>query len=334
MIHRFIVLLCLCISYSVAQDNSNVKNNITNVGVFLNKISSCNFNSITGNLLCASQEFETLIQYHNVKYIKMCDYHYCIKFDGDDNTLSCSGYVLKLIGGNMDTLINPLTPNNELLDFNQDPSNIHKIGKAFLGYNVLIDSFIQNVQTKFTDNILDIECVQPHGTCIRFYGQKDLQCFGSDNFKFHDSSTSLILGIAIPSLFSFALYVMNYAFCWSKVSSNHFMIFIIIPILVISFSMLILFQEERLIVKTYIFIIGSIFGIIIGHQLARLALFLFYKLFRKKTNIDPEERKSLRSGQTRDNFEISEDEDSEDIEDIDFQRKEKDDEEVTTIELT
>lgn len=321
----YFIATLLYISYTNAQ---NVKTNITNVGVYLNKISSCNFNSQTGNLLCASQEFETLIQYHNVKYIKMCDYHYCIKFENDDKTLSCSGYVLKPIGGNMDTLINPLSPFDRLLY--KDSSNVHKIDKKFMGYNIKIDSFIQNVQTTFEDSILDIECKLPHSTCIRFENKKDLQCFGSEGLTFYDSSTSIVWGIFIPTSFAFLLYSISYSLCFEKFSSNHFVIFILIPVLVFTSSLILLFWVERFIVKEYVFFIGNIFGIILGHQISRLLVFTINR-FKQKSPVtiqNAEEKKSLRENEeNNDSFEIREDNDGTDSD------SEENNKDVVTIEL-
>ena len=298
---------------------SNVDENVTNVGVYLNKISSCNYNSLSGNLLCASQEFETLIQYHNVKYVKMCDYHYCIQFNDEDNTMACSGYLLKLIGGNMDTYLNPLTPNDSLVSFDANSNNIHKIGKSFLGYNVLIDSFVQNVQTTFEKKILDIECKEPHTTCLTFENQNESVCFGSSGYTFYNATPSLMLGLVIPLLLSIGLYLSSYLFCCKSVAHNYFVIFIVIPIQVVVISMLILFQAERFIVKTYVFMIGAIFGIILGHIATTFILKLFNCLKPKKAFVEDQgENVRLTVGDKRcSEFVIGDDEASDDDEKYD-----------------
>jgi hypothetical protein len=318
---KALLLLSICwISYA-----SNVDNNLTNIGVYLNKIASCNYNSLTGNLLCASQEFETLIQYHNVKHVKMCDYHYCVRFLDEQNVISCSGYLLKLIGGNMDTFLNPLTPNEQNIDFVGDKANVKKIGKAFMGYNILIDSFIQNIQTTFEKNIESIECEQPHTTCIQFEGQNDKVCFGSEGYKFHDSLSSLMFGLLIPGIISFSLYIFNYLLCWKNVSHNYFIIFIVIPTIVILISFLILFQAEKFIVKTHVFMLGSVFGIILGHLLSQLINSCRKK--KKLVRYNEEENVALKS--EKQTFSISEDDD-----DTDEESKEKNkDDNMVTIEL-
>lgn len=304
-----------------------VDSNITNVNVYINKISSCNYNSVSSNLLCATQEFETLVQFHKVNFIKMCDYHYCVMFKDEHKTISCSGYLLKLIGGDMNTYINALSPNDEAIDFTANSDNVHPIGKAFKGYNVLIESFVQNVQTTFEKNIVDVDCGELHSTCVRFEDDGEVQCFGANEFKFYDSASSLIFGLLIPGVLSLTMYLLSYGLCWTRFSRNYFVIFILIPIQIVIFSMLILFQAERFIVKTHVFMIGSIFGIIIGHVLSNILIKCLTCFKDKKTRVDMEENIHLTDENAKDDFVIGDDGESSTSDEDD------DKESVVTIEL-
>lgn len=324
---KIFILFTLLFVQSVI--GSVVDRNITNVGVYLNKISSCNYNTLNGNLLCASQEFDTLVQYHSVDKIKMCDYHYCVRFFGEENVLSCTGYVLKLIGGKMDEYINPLTNNNKLNDFSADSTKKHIVRKLFLGYNVLIDSFNQNVQTKFNSKIIDIECKEPHETCILLEGNEEHICFGSTDYTFHDTSTSLILGILIPSAFAFILYLSNSFIC----SQNIFIIYIFIPVLVFICSFLILFEAQHFIVKIYPFITSSVIGVICGYFLSSQVYKCFFKKKKIQRSDDQEVRETLKNIDRENSTEFVIDENQEPDEqgmvEIELQRKNKDEEEFT-----
>lgn len=240
--------------------------NITNVGVFLNKVSSCNYNHLTANLLCANQEYNTLIQYHNVDKVYMCDYHYCVTFFDEPNKFSCSGYVFKLLGGNMNTYLNPLTPNPNLDEYHVNKDNVRQIGKVFEGYNVLIDRFEQNVQTEHSE-FGSLKCENPYSTCI-IHKNGSKNCFGAYNMTFHGQSSSLMFGVIIPGILATIMYLFAFIVTKKFCIGNYFCIMLGVPVFVTVCSYLILFEAEHFIVKTYVYLIGSIFGIIFGYVIA------------------------------------------------------------------
>jgi lipopolysaccharide export LptBFGC system permease protein LptF len=88
---------------------------------------------------------------------------------------------------------------------------------------------------------------------------------------------------------------------------------------------LILFQAEKFIVKTHVFMLGSVFGIILGHLLSQLINSCRKK--KKLVRYNEEENVALKS--EKQTFSISEDDD-----DTDEESKEKNkDDNMVTIEL-
>ena len=253
---------------------SNTTESTGNITTRTNKLSTCSYNELTKNLLCYTQMYENLVQYHNVQSLAMCDYHYCIILVDSENRMSCSGYVLQFIGGDSSTFINPLSPNNQLIGFSANSADIFKIGKSFLGYNIMIDSFNQNVETEFQNDIELIECIDPHAMCVSFKGENKTKCFGSYGLVFYDQTSSVLFGLLIPGVFSFVFYSIIGMTCTKPGFSIKRALIntIILPIIVVASSILVIFKAEKLIVQTNSFIEGTILGILFGYVLSELSV--------------------------------------------------------------
>lgn len=294
----FLCIICVCVGIETDQ-------NITHVGVFLNKVSSCNYNRYTSNLLCANQEYNTLIQYHNVDKVYMCDYHYCVTFYDEPNRFSCSGYVFKLLGGNMDTYLNPLTPNTKAVEYQVNKENVRKINTVFEGYNVLVDRFEQNVQTG-NYNFTSLECRDPYSTCILHQDGSET-CFGAIGNTFHGQKASLGLGVVIPCIIATVLYLISFSCLKRYCLGNYCCVLLFVPLFVTVTSYLILFQAERFIVKTDAYLLGSMFGIIFGYVIASsLVKLKSYTRFKKVEDVE--------ETATFNNFELGTSEDEQDDE--------------------
>lgn len=283
---------------------SVVENNETNVGVFVNHLSSCNLNHETGNMLCINQDFNTVIQYHDVKQVAMCPYHYCVLFEGNKE-YSCTGYIWTLVGGKMNTHLNPLTPNTSYVGFTGNPSDEHiYVGRTFLGYNIIINYFEQNVDNHSPKAIDSITCFEPYSTKVMYQdGTNDI--FGAHDIKFRGMFESLLLGVIIHTTMSFAMYIFAFSFCKCGRSSTAINL-CLIPLVTFLSCYMILFVAERFVVKILEFIISSIFGIVFGYILASIAFnSITYCIRNNKTQnrVDAEEATQ---------FVITSDEDPED----------------------
>jgi hypothetical protein len=243
-------------------DASVVENNETNVAVYVNHLSSCNLNHNTGNMLCINQDYNTVIQYHDVKQVAMCPYHYCVLFNGDVE-YSCTGYVLTLIGGKMDTHLNPLTPNTSFVGFTGNPNDDHiEVGHSFLGYNILINYFEQNVVNHSPVPIDSVECMDPYSTRVR-YQDGSFDVFGAHGIVFRGMVESLLLGVVIHSSIAFTMYLFTFSFC--KCGRNNICIdLFLVPLVTFLSCYMILFVAKRFVIKVLEFIISSIFGILFG----------------------------------------------------------------------
>lgn len=318
----FKVLCALLLSTVVA---SSIENNETNVGVFVNHLSSCNLNHVTGNMLCINQDFNTVIQYHDVKQVAMCPYHYCVLFNNEVE-YSCTGYVLTLIGGKMDHHLNPLTPNNSLVGFTGNPDDDHVVvGTMFLGFNVLINFFEQDVDNHVTNPIDSIKCMDPYSTHISYKDGSE-EMFGAYDIKFRGMIPSLLIGVVIHCSISFTLYIFTFSFIKCGRDST-FMNLCLNPLITFLCCILILFVAEDFVVKVYPFIISSIFGIVIGYILASILFNSILYCRRKKKSFD--DVRIQNEEQTR--FVISEDND--DDTDNEEDNKEKDGVQMVEIRL-
>lgn len=262
----FIVFLTIYFAFTA--NASSIENNETNVKVFVNHLSSCNLNHLTGNMLCINQDFNTVIQYHDVKQVAMCPYHYCVLFNGGME-YSCTGYILTLIGGKMDTHLNPLTPNVTFIGFTGNPEDDHvEIGTMFLGYNVLINFFEQDVDNHASKPISEIRCMDPYSTHIE-YQDGSIEMFGAYEIVFRGTIPSLLIGVLIHCSIAYVMYMFTMSFCkCGKDSTCVNLCFV--PLITFLSCFMILFVAEKFVVKVYPFVISSIFGIIIGYILASI----------------------------------------------------------------
>lgn len=271
---------------------SVVENNETNVKVYVNHLSSCNLNHGTGNMLCINQDFNTVIQYHDVKQVAMCPYHYCVLFNSKQQ-YSCTGYVLTLIGGKMDTHLNPLSPNNSLVSFTGNPDDDHvDVGRTFLGYNVLINFFEQNVDNRVTEkSITTVECIEPYSTHVAYAdGSSDI--FGAYDVVFRGSVESLLLGVIIHNSIAFTLYIFTMSFCRCGKDNTCVNLFVI-PLVTFLSCYMILFVAKNFVVKIFEFTISSIFGVVMGYILASILFSSILYCRRKRGTVDIEEAKQF-----------------------------------------
>lgn len=326
---RMIKKILYTLSFLMASASaSSYEDNNTNVGVYVNHVSSCNLNHPTGNMLCINRDYESVIQYHDVRGATFCPYHYCVTFRTDENKLTCTGYVYLKMSGTMDEYLNPLTPNVSNEKFTGDPDDDYiKIGTAFLGYNVLVDRFEQSVETAVDKAIVAVECLEPYSTCI-VYGDGEKECFGAKDVVFNEFIESALLGLVVPGALSFTLYIISGGLYKACLTNPCFSV-ITIPMIVAICCALILFVASDFIVKVFPFIIASLFGIISGFLLARF-IFGLIILWKKQFGKVGDEygsgestgmlRNKYRDGEgavaKEDKFQISGDDDSdEDIND-------------------
>lgn len=308
-----LLLLFLIVTVSAYEDNT------TNVGVYSNHISACNVNHATGNMLCINQNYESVIQYHDVRSTTFCPYHYCVVFNTEMDKLACSGYVFKKISASMTDQINPLTPNitNDRFTGNPDDDYVD-VGTPFEGNNIFIDRFEQSVETYMGELIVEVACDSPLGTCVLLEdGSKN--CFGGQGLVFHTMFESIVLGVIVPGLMAFGLY-LALTFMSCEFASNGCVQILVVPTLVEIFCALILFVAPDFIVKVAPFLAASALGIALG----KLSSNTITACFVRKPNIDYStgERDGMLKNSTNArvaNFEIGDDDD--------------DDEDVTEIEL-
>jgi hypothetical protein len=260
-------LVALATTYPVRA--ANYEDNSTNVGVYVNHLSACNLNHATGNMLCLNSMFESVIQYHDVRDAVFCPYHYCVLFRGDSKKVTCTGYVYLKMSGTMDEYLNPLTPNASNVKFTGNPDDdFVKVGTSLLNYNILIDRFEQSVETSVVNDIAKVTCMKPYSTCLEYVDGTDDLCFGAKGVVFHGILESALLGLVVPGLMAFVMYVVAGGLYKDCLIHPCFTV-ISIPLLVTICCMLILFVASDFIVKIYPFLFASIFGIILGFLCAR-----------------------------------------------------------------
>jgi hypothetical protein len=318
-------LLLLSLLGTIKGEGSHFENNENNIGVFVNKVSSCNLNHDTNNILCINREYETVIQYHRARDITMCDYHYCITFKDDLQKYTCTGYVWLLIGGMMDTYINPLTSNKHNTMFTGNKSrDFTKIGTAYDGYNVLTDRFEQNVENAESQPVEKVKCDGVHGTCVIFYDGTE-KCFGGQGYVFHNEFHSLLLGIVVPGAIGLILYGVTTP-CRSSVIVS----VVIVPLINFLCSFMILFKAENFIVKVYIFLLASVCGIILSYLTVHFVVLCFRRLRGnpQRVNFDEAEKQQFVIGSDG-----GDDDDGSSGGDIENDGGDDDDNKMTEIEL-
>lgn len=272
MLATLVVFLLFVFQVNAITFNSNN----SDIEIFVNHLSSCNYNKETKNMVCVSLNYNTIVQFHNVKDVAMCDYHYCILYDNQVD-YSCSGYTYTLIGGSMQTHINPLSVNVSNVGIISEERI--PIGTLFLGYNIIIDYFVQNVvNLNSSEYIKSISCGDKYSTKINYLDNTSIE-FGANNIVFHGTFESLILGSLIHSAFACFIYLI--LFCFSK-STNYMLNFMVVPIMTIMLCYLILFVAERFIVKVFAFVLSSLCGILVGYLMAQTIYTVSSKFFRDK----------------------------------------------------
>ena len=262
------ILIFYYIAFAV--NGAAYENNKTNIGVYANRISSCNLDHKMGDMLCINRDYESFIQYHDVNNVVFCPYHYCVTFKTEKNKLACTGYSYLKMSGSMSDIINPLSPNNSALTFGEAVVENKKVGKSFEGYNILIDFFRQTVETYFPSgtNIVDVICEKKMTTCV-YLSDGTESCFGALNLIFHDFLPSIFLGMVVPGSLSLVCFLIlrslsSKGFLYAK---NGCVISILTPIMVEIFCMIILFVGADFIVKILPFLVASLIGIWIGKVL-------------------------------------------------------------------
>lgn len=257
---RFLLLSVLPV---LVVNATNYEDNSTNVGVYVNQISACNLNHDTGNMLCLNREFESVVQYHDVRDTVFCPYHYCVLFKADRTKVACTGYVYLKVSGSMDQYMNPLTPVKSNVGFTGNPKDDYvKIRSSFLNYNVLVDRFEQSVES-YSYDIQKVTCMDPYSTCLEYTDGTDSLCFGAKDVVFHNALESALLGLIVPGLIAFSFYSISGGLYRSCLTNPCFTV-ITIPMSVTICSILILFVASDFIVKVFPFLFSSIFGIVFG----------------------------------------------------------------------
>jgi len=168
------------------------------VGVYRNRVSTCNLNSATSNLMCTTRDSDKVYHYYNIQEFVSCDYHYCVTFREDRTRLSCTGFRWWGLWG---TYLNPLSP----LEHNVgDSSRAERI--SFLGSSVLVDSFGTNVNTYLDQPIEELSCGTAFNTCVHL-STNATRCFGiGPDVVFLGSLASLFAGMGVSFAASFSLY--------------------------------------------------------------------------------------------------------------------------------
>lgn len=257
-----IALMIAMLTMPFASYATAIENNETNVAIYVNHLSSCSLNHGTRNMLCINQEFNSVIQYHDVKQVAMCPYHYCVLFRGSME-YSCTGYVLTLLGGTMQRHLNPLTPNQSLTEF---PKDDHvSIGQSFQGYNILIDYFEQSVNNHVNQSVRSVACLDPYSTQVT-YEDGTVDVFGAHGIVFRDYVESLLIGVGIHSGIAAVLYSGFLTACKSNVITN----LCVVPGATFLACYLILFVAEEFVVRIFAFILSSVVGVAIGYILASI----------------------------------------------------------------
>lgn len=269
MVTNFFLCIVVFLFFNSNRVNgASYENNKTNVGVYANHISSCNLDHTFGDMLCINRDYESVIQYHDVRTATFCPYHYCVTFRTETSKLACTGYSYLKMSGSMNEIINPLSTNDTGLAFSGigDAKNI-KIGSSFEGYNILIDYFRQSVETYFKQPLVSVECSEKMTTCVSLSDGSNV-CFGATDLNFNDFLASVVLGVVVPGAMSFGsyliLWVVSTKYRWAK---NGCIITIMCPIFVETCCMLILFVAADFIVKVLPFLLASIIGIWLGKVL-------------------------------------------------------------------
>jgi hypothetical protein len=298
------------------------EDNETNVGVYSNHISSCNWNHNTDNMICINRDFESVIQFHGVALATFCPYHYCVTFENEVGKIACTGYVFSKISAGMgdgdSAAINPLTPDLSNDRFTGNPTDDYvNLRTSFEGNNIFIDRFEQSVETYFGDDIVEVQCKEPLTTCVSVAGG-ETTCFGGDGLTFHTFTESVVLGFFVPMSMAILIYLSLACVKWRcrlGCAYNSCVTMVAVPLTVEVLCALILFVAPDFIVKVGAFITASVIGIVAGKLIVDvLVKFLMPPTPKRSTRPSPERKgmlkKSSRVGDPR--FHVGTDDDDED----------------------
>jgi hypothetical protein len=254
-----------------------VEDNKTHVGVYVNHISSCNFNHNTLEVICVNDAHDTLIQYSNVKAIAMCDYHYCMRFHGDDHKVICTGYTWT----HGRHAYNPLTtPDASATSTTSNSTELRSafeavdVGDWFLGWNIQVDQFVQNYASLYDNEVKAVVCgPEPYTTCVvtESNGTDVKSCAGMVGVTLRDQVGSLFLGVNLLALISGVQYVpLRYLFPVLRESLVFNMV--VVPCFSVVLSMVLLVVAQNFVVKMAMFLIGAFLGVTGGYILSEVAL--------------------------------------------------------------
>ena len=282
-----------------------VENNKTNTAVYVNHISSCNYNRNTLELVCVNEGMNTLVQYNNVKMVTMCEYHFCLVFRNNPSKILCNGYQWS----HNKKIYDPLTTNLAVNVTNYG-ENKREINEWFLGYNILTNYFIQNEVSLYNGTIESVICdANGYSTCVTVKsptGELKSACGGLNGLNLRDQITSFIYGINISLLISGVQYI-GFRYFSSRLRESIILNNIVIPCISLVISFIILSVIQSILVKTAMFVIGSFVGIVVGYIVSEFFLRLLSCLGPKvKIESDEEITQEVRmmSGQNYDKGEF------------------------------
>lgn len=297
---------------------SVVENNRTNTGVYVNHISSCNFNHNTLEVVCVNSEHETLVQYNNVNRLAMCEYHFCLTFRDKSSDVLCSGYQWSHGKHSYDPLTTPLAANHS---FDYPGYQSMTVEEWFLGYNIMVEFFVQNKVSIYDGQVNQVNCgTDGYTSCVSFVdsnGTEHTSCGGLVDLHMRDPIGSFLLGINMLAMISGFQYIpVRYLFI--SLRESLVMNTLVIPCLSIVIAFVLVSVAQSMLVKTAMFIIGAFIGIVVGYIFSDFALRLTVCIWGPGGAVGVQEdlTESVRMLKEKDEpkFEISADDSEEDLE--------------------
>jgi len=298
---------------------SVVENNRTNTGVYVNHTSSCNFNHNTLEVICVNSEQETLVQYNNVNRLAMCEFHFCLTFRNNPTDVLCSGYQWSHGKHFYDPLTTPLAAN---YSFDYPGYQSIKVEEWFLGYNIMVDTFVQNKVSIYDGSIIHLNCGETgYTSCVSFVdtnGTEHTSCGGLVDVNMRDPVGSFLLGINMLALISGFQYIpVRYLF--TSLRESLVMNTLIIPCLSIVAAFVLVSITQSFLVKTAMYVIGAFVGTVVGYIFSEFALRLSVCMWGPGGSVGAledltESVRMLREKDDQPKFEISGDDSDEDVE--------------------
>jgi hypothetical protein len=309
---RFVSFILVCFfGRAYGSDNGS-----PNLSVSMTYISSCMLNTDTANAVCMIRGSVGITQYHDVRSMVGCEYHYCMTFREDRLKLVCGGFVWTNAAGTSST--SPLSPAGTHV---RNDSMSVTVDEQFDGYNVGVSYLERGVTTWFGRAIESVTCEGPHGTCVYLQDATKI-CFGygSDD-KFYGDLISFELGAGVNLALTVPIYLVA-RFCFARAFRYNVFRFGFLPLVCFLVTLSVMFFSTGLIVKVYPFLIGSVFCVLVVSSALTVLMEFIYAHFGTRTAVATEEEQSvpLNTGDK------PRDEDEEDEEEFS--------ENVTTIELS